>query len=735
MRTLYIDINNKPVQNTDEMICVSDNETLLNDFFYELGCSILSKSGINVPKAQLISGFNLPENVDAYAKIIKQWEELKAILFGNDVEGEFNVHLPKEYMSWLGNHSNQEYRAICRNKSYDCTKELIVTIDVKEFYDEYVNDDFIRSLVKTLRENNDIKQIVFNDDVVTRKSQIVKKLKKQFDDLSFIAYENFSDHVDILSANTQNNNNCKSFMYAIQEVTEDYYSIINTKGDVILDDVAIYSNSLVLSNNKVYMISNKNEIKEVVYDGHRGISLKYSINDRPISEESHTICELDNGKILIFDKNMNVIMNKEFDDAKYAYSDFVLIKDNSKWGVYDSRTKQYIITPQYDEMNWLYRGMYAVSKLIGKKCRWGVINNKNEELYPFENDEIVSATIQKDYTCIIVKKGTKYGIIKYDSEGRQEMVPFEYSYIDKVFDISEEDRGVSFFECHNDYGTTVIDSDGFEIIPMTRGISFISVGDSQITAEVQYAEDDDEYETEDIIGEISYCPQKRTSLGVRIDHNILYDSNMNTIYETTYDRYLSLVDNKYIIEQTNARGLSTDIVKILDLKGRILFSTEAHSLSSIGNDLFALFTTNGELKIIDKLGKTKYNLGSDVWYVPRVSDSIIYFIEAQENKQSRKSKGILMSIQTDGSKRKIDELNNLCHLGNFINSNLVELRTEDWKVGLYDLQNKKMIFNFDAWYFCDNGNGIEVRKDNDFHYYDYSGKEIFNNEGKKLWIL
>lgn len=256
-----------------------------------------------------------------------------------------------------------------------------------------------------MRENNDIKQIVFNDDVVTRKSQIVKKLKKQFDDLSFIAYENFSDHVDILSANTQNNNNCKSFMYAIQEVTEDYYSIINTKGDVILDDVAIYSNSLVLSNNKVYMISNKNEIKEVVYDGHRGISLKYSINDRPISEESHTICELDNGKILIFDKNMNVIMNKEFDDAKYAYSDFVLIKDNSKWGVYDSRTKQYIITPQYDEMNWLYRGMYAVSKLIGKKCRWGVINNKNEELYPFENDEIVSATIQKDYTCIIVKKG------------------------------------------------------------------------------------------------------------------------------------------------------------------------------------------------------------------------------------------------------------------------------------------------------------------------------------------
>lgn len=188
MRTLYIDINNKPVQNTDEIICVSDNETLLNDFFYELGCSILSKSGINVPKAQLISGFNLPENVDAYAKIMKQWEELKVILFGNDVEGEFNVHLPKEYMSWLGNHSNQDYRAICRNKSYDCTKELIVTIDVEKFYDWYVNEDFIRSLVKTLRENNDIEQVVFNDNVVTKQSQIIKSICEQFN-VSFLPYE------------------------------------------------------------------------------------------------------------------------------------------------------------------------------------------------------------------------------------------------------------------------------------------------------------------------------------------------------------------------------------------------------------------------------------------------------------------------------------------------------------------------------------------------------------------
>ena len=226
MRTLYIDINNKPVQNTDEIICVSDNGTLLNDFFYELGCSILSKSGINVPKAQLISGFNLPENVDAYAKIMKQWEELKAILFGNDVEGEFNVHLPKEYMSWLGNHSNQEYRTICRNKSYDCTKELIVTIDLEEFYDEYVNDDFIRFLVKTLRENNDIEQIVFNDDVVTRKSQIVNKIKLLFEKLSFIPFELWSKDV------TDTPNSCDTNKLCIFEDSEFNVHTIDSAGNI-----------------------------------------------------------------------------------------------------------------------------------------------------------------------------------------------------------------------------------------------------------------------------------------------------------------------------------------------------------------------------------------------------------------------------------------------------------------------------------------------------------------------
>lgn len=188
MRTLYVDINNEPVQNTDEIICVSCNETLLNDFFYELGCSILSMSGINVPKAQLISGFNLPENADAYAKIIKQWEELKTILFGSNVEGVFKVYLPKEYMSWLGNHCNQDYRAICRNNNYDCTKELTLSIDVKEFYIEYINDDFVWTLIKSIYKKHYIKQIVFNDNIVTTNSQIIKNISTKMG-LAFIPYE------------------------------------------------------------------------------------------------------------------------------------------------------------------------------------------------------------------------------------------------------------------------------------------------------------------------------------------------------------------------------------------------------------------------------------------------------------------------------------------------------------------------------------------------------------------
>ncbi|OYP51975.1 hypothetical protein CIK97_01845, partial [Prevotella sp. P3-120] len=186
MKTLYIDINNNPVQNTDEILCVSDNGTLQNAFFYELGCSIISKSGINVPKAQLISGFNLPENADAYAKIVSQWENLKNILFGSDVEGEFNVHLPKEYMSWLGNHSNQDYRAVCRNNNYDCTQEHSITIDIAEFYNDWVDGGL--KIERILRDNNDIEQVVFNDHTVTKQSHIIKSICEQFN-VSFLPYE------------------------------------------------------------------------------------------------------------------------------------------------------------------------------------------------------------------------------------------------------------------------------------------------------------------------------------------------------------------------------------------------------------------------------------------------------------------------------------------------------------------------------------------------------------------
>ena len=41
MKTLYIDINNNPVQHTDEILCVSDIGTLQNVFLYELECSII----------------------------------------------------------------------------------------------------------------------------------------------------------------------------------------------------------------------------------------------------------------------------------------------------------------------------------------------------------------------------------------------------------------------------------------------------------------------------------------------------------------------------------------------------------------------------------------------------------------------------------------------------------------------------------------------------------------------
>jgi len=188
MKTLYFDIAGKPVTSSDAVVCYSDDGNLLNAFFYALGCELLSNSGIDAPKASMITEFDSPEHKREFDYIISQWHDFRSILFSDNLEGNFTVFLPKEYLHWLCNHPNQDYRVVYKIKNYDCTCDLPIDIKIKDFYNDCITDDLIHSLVNKLNEDSSIEQFVVNLNTVTKNSPIVKDLL-QNTHASFVPYE------------------------------------------------------------------------------------------------------------------------------------------------------------------------------------------------------------------------------------------------------------------------------------------------------------------------------------------------------------------------------------------------------------------------------------------------------------------------------------------------------------------------------------------------------------------
>ena len=190
MKTLYIDINNKPIQETDEIKLFTDEGSLQYAFFYELGSQLVGKVGKSIKKAKLISDFDSPENAESFQKIIRQWNLLKAMLFGEDMEESFDVVIPKEFIAWMSVHVDNEYRSIA--VQYDKTKDYTVTIDVESFFEDAVDDEFKRNIVKVLKADSKIEQFVFNDDAVTKRSRIVKSIREK-SDVVFVPFEKWNE--------------------------------------------------------------------------------------------------------------------------------------------------------------------------------------------------------------------------------------------------------------------------------------------------------------------------------------------------------------------------------------------------------------------------------------------------------------------------------------------------------------------------------------------------------------
>jgi len=189
MKSLYININNEQIQSNEELEVL--NYDLDSDFFFYLGEKVAKGCKVENENA-LITTFNINDNEEDYKQIITQWNEIKTILFSEECEGKIEFTLPNGYIHWL--RYSEKYNHVY-DKNFSHGEPLVIYIDLKELYEESV-EDLQRKILRKLQRDDlylEIDVIVYNDDAVTRKSSIVRAIKEKYDSIGFKTYKNWGD--------------------------------------------------------------------------------------------------------------------------------------------------------------------------------------------------------------------------------------------------------------------------------------------------------------------------------------------------------------------------------------------------------------------------------------------------------------------------------------------------------------------------------------------------------------
>ena len=191
MKTLYIDINNAPISNTSEVEVLSID--LKGDFYYSLGEGVKGRVRGISSNIDLIADY-MSSGEDATV-INQAWEQVKEILFSDSPEEEVTIVLPQSYVDWLRYNNNEAYRNLYE-QLYKGTSCISAVIDLAEIYEEAVGGTLFRQIKKRIEKDIEIEELVFNDNCVSRKSAIVRKLKDRFEDLGFVPFENWEGKVE-----------------------------------------------------------------------------------------------------------------------------------------------------------------------------------------------------------------------------------------------------------------------------------------------------------------------------------------------------------------------------------------------------------------------------------------------------------------------------------------------------------------------------------------------------------
>ncbi len=348
MKTLYIDIDG------ESLICPSEEIevfpcNLIHDFFFFIGEKIAreyAEQDINL--IRLVTGY---EKESGTTPFTEQWNELKALLFGENPQGAYTIALPMEYLSWLRLHTDNVYHSIY-DKYYKGKQSVEFIVDIKELYDDII-EPLVDKVCRYLGRNAD----------------------KGFTHLGFNYPERCSPVFKVMGGKTSLKI-CRVRVICPVKM-ERGYGIVDIYGNVVtpfgeFDYISGFIGNLSVAGKDGYYGLINAQAEVVVPFEYDSIAL--TCNDILFARK--------NGKVGAIIREGEVVVPFEYDEEVFGYKFYdglVRMKKNGKVG-YINREGEVVIPFEYDDGADFSEGLVFVLK----EGKWKVLNVKGENAFQKE---------------------------------------------------------------------------------------------------------------------------------------------------------------------------------------------------------------------------------------------------------------------------------------------------------------------------------------------------------------
>ena len=187
MKTLYININGEAIKSDNNIEVIgSAEDSIVESFYISLGEAIAG-GATGIKYKPLVADFAnaKPNELKSFSD---QWQEVKALLLGENPSGDYEFTLSSEYLDWLK--MNATYSTIYYKK-YQNQHQAKVKLNLDELYEDTV-DAIRRKVIRFLQTDDKYKnfgEFVVNDYAATRRSLLVRSIKDKFEDIAFVLFE------------------------------------------------------------------------------------------------------------------------------------------------------------------------------------------------------------------------------------------------------------------------------------------------------------------------------------------------------------------------------------------------------------------------------------------------------------------------------------------------------------------------------------------------------------------